>query len=117
MISKNMMIATGAGLLAQLAMVLIGHSDAGIAALFAPLGIGISLVAGALYAWLARPSVRQGALGGAIAGGVCALLGIAVSFAMGDVTAFILLAGTLSSAVGGAIGGAIVAAVRKGAPA
>lgn len=115
--NRNMMMATGLGLVAQLAMVLIGHNDAGVAALFAPLGIAISLVAGALYAWLARPSLGQGALGGAIAGGVCALLGIAVSCALGDVTPFILLAGTLSSAVGGAIGGAVVAALRRKAAA
>jgi hypothetical protein len=113
MMNRNMMIATGLGLAAQLAMVLVGHTNAGVAALFAPLGVGISLVAGALYAWLARPGVGPGAVGGAIAGGLCALIGIAVSFALGDVTAFILLAGTLSSAVGGAIGGALVAAVRR----
>jgi hypothetical protein len=113
MMNRNMIIATGLGLVAQLAMVLTGHNDTAFANLFAPLGIAISLVAGAVYAWLARQSVGQGALGGAIAGGVCALLGIAVSFALGDVTAFILLAGTFSSAVGGAIGGALVAAVRK----
>lgn len=111
--NRHMIIATGAGLLAQLAMVFIGHGDTGIANLFAPLGIAISLVAGAIYAWLARPRIGQGALGGALAGGLCALIGIAVSYALGDVPLFILAAGTISSALGGAIGGATVAAVRK----
>lgn len=45
------------------------------------------------------------AVGGLIAGGLCALIGICVSFALGDVTALILVMGTLSSAVAGAIGG------------
>ena len=113
MMNRTLLVAAGIGLVAQLAMVLVGHTNAGIAALFAPLGIAISFVAGALYAWLARPGTGQGALGGAIAGGLCALVGIAVSYALGDVTAFILLAGTLSSAVGGAIGGAAIAALRR----
>ena len=45
------------------------------------------------------------AVGGLIAGGLCAFIGICVSYALGDVTAIILAMGTLSSAVTGAIGG------------
>jgi hypothetical protein len=105
--------ATAAGTVLQLVMVVLGHWAPVIASLFAVLGMAISLVAGALYARMARPSVGQGALGGAVAGGVCALIGIAVSFALGDVPATILALGTASSAVTGAIGGAAVAAMTR----
>jgi hypothetical protein len=46
-------------------------------------------------------------LGGAVAGGVCALLGIAASAILGDVPPSLLLLGTVSSVVTGAIGGAV----------
>jgi hypothetical protein len=104
--SRAVTIATVAGTVLQLAMVLAGHSNTSIAALFAPGGMGISLVAGVIYAAQARGgSVGSAALGGFLAGGLCALVGIAVSYALGDVTAQILALGTLSSAVTGAIGG------------
>jgi hypothetical protein len=47
-------------------------------------------------------------LGGAIAGGLCAVIGIAVSYFLGDVPATVLIFGTVSSAVAGVVGGAIV---------
>ncbi|HEX6751668.1 MAG TPA: hypothetical protein VF092_30525 [Longimicrobium sp.] len=104
---RALMQATIIGTVLQLAMVLIGHKSPAVAQMFAVGGMAISLIAGAIYAWMARPSVGGGAAGGAVAGGVCALIGIVVSFALGDVTAMILAVGTLSSAVTGAIGGAI----------
>ncbi len=105
---RGLIIATVAGTVAQLAMVLIGHSNPAVAQMFAVGGVTISLLAGLGYALLtATRSAGSAALNGAIAGGVCALIGIGVSCALGDVTAFILFAGTLSSAVGGAIGGAL----------
>lgn len=68
--------------------------------------MGIFLLAGVVYALEAHEgSASSMALGGLIAGGVCALIGIAVSYALGDVPAMILVVGTLSSAVIGAIGG------------
>src|SRR5690606_35077827 len=83
------------GTLLQLAMVVSGHWVAAIAALFAVLGMAISLLAG----WLAAAwaSVRGGraARDGAIAGGSCALLGILVSWALGDVPAGVVAFGTL----------------------
>lgn len=100
--------ATAVGTAAQLAMVISGHYAPVVANLFAVGGMGISLIAGVLYARKALPATRGAAArGGAIAGGLCAIIGIAVSYALGDVPAFILAFGTLSSAVTGAIGGAI----------
>jgi hypothetical protein len=104
--ARAVTIATVAGTVLQLAMVLAGHSNASIANMFAVGGMAISLVAGIIYAWQAREATAGGrALGGLIAGGLCALIGIVVSYALGDVTAMILVIGTFSSAVTGAIGG------------
>lgn len=104
--SRALTVATVAGTVLQLAMVLAGHSNTAIASMFAPIGMGISLVAGLIYAFVARQgSAGSVALGGLIAGGLCALIGICVSFALGDVSALILVMGTLSSAAAGAIGG------------
>ena len=104
--NRALTIAIVAGTIAQLAMVISGHFYASIAALFAVLGMTISLAAGLEYGFVARhATLRNAALGGLIAGGVCALIGIAVSWFLGDVTATILVFGTLSSAVAGAIGG------------
>ena len=100
--------ATLVGTALQLAMVLGGHYNKGIANLFAVLGVSISLVAGLLFAlWARQPTLGSSALGGLLAGGICALLGILVSYFLGDVTASILVLGTLSSAITGAIGGAV----------
>jgi hypothetical protein len=104
---KALINATVVGTGLQLIMVGVGHFVPAVAALFAPVGILISLVGGLLYARAAKGSWGDSTLGGLIAGGVCAFLGIAVSWLLGDVTPFILFAGTFSSAVGGLIGGAI----------
>jgi hypothetical protein len=100
--------ATLIGTALQLAMVIGGHYNKSVANLFAVLGMTISLVAGLLFAlWADQPTLGSAALGGLMAGGLCALVGIIVSYALGDVTATIILFGTLSSAVTGAIGGAV----------
>jgi hypothetical protein len=66
----------------------------------------LSLIAGVIYAALARGSSTGSAVtGGVLAGAICALIGIAVSYALKDVPASLLALGTLSSAVTGAIGG------------
>jgi hypothetical protein len=111
--TRALLIATAAGAVLQLAMVLAGHQNVAVANLFAVGGMGISLLAGVLYAVLARPGARGGALGGALAGGACALIGIAVSYGLGDVAAMLLALGTLSSAVTGAIGGAVAGALAR----
>lgn len=97
-----------AGTALQVAMVAAGHFSPAVAAYFAVGGMGISLLAGLLYALRAGPlSPLPAGAGGAVAGGVCALLGIVVSFLLGDVSAVILIFGTASSAVTGAIGGTL----------
>ena len=105
----RLLTAIAAGTAAQLAMVLAGHGIEAVANLFGVLGMTISLLAGVGYGL----GTSSGALGGAVAGGACALLGIAVSLALGDVTAVILAFGTASSAVTGAIGGAAGAALAR----
>lgn len=103
--ARSMIGAIIVGTLLQLAMVLAGHGVPAIAALFAPLGMAISFVAGWMTAaWESRRG-SAAAGRGALAGGACALLGILVSFALGDVGPMILLAGTLSSTITGALGG------------
>ena len=108
MSTRSLLIASLVGTLLQVIMVVAGHSNPTIAGLFAVGGMGLSLVAGVLYARLARSATKgSAALGGAAAGAICAFLGILVSLLLGDVPASLLALGTLSSAVTGAIGGVI----------
>ena len=108
MSSRALLTSSLVGTLLQVVMVVAGHSSPAIKALFAVGGMGLSLVAGVLYARLARPGTRgNAALGGAAAGAICAFLGILVSYLLGDVPASLLALGTISSAVTGAIGGFI----------
>jgi hypothetical protein len=87
-------------------MVVAGHSSPRIAGLFAVGGMGLSLVAGVIYARLAKPATKKSAaIGGGAAGAICAFIGILVSYLLGDVPAQLLALGTLSSAFTGAIGG------------
>lgn len=98
--------ATLVGTVLQVVMVIAGHFIPWIAIhVFMFGGMTISAIAGYLYAHDVAKSYGLAALGGAIAGGVCALLGIAVSIMLGDTQPFILVVGTVSSAVTGAIGG------------
>jgi hypothetical protein len=100
------------GTVLQTAMVVAGHFVATVALLFAPLGMGISLVVGLLWARAEARGLGDGAKGGAIVGGTCAFIGVAISLALGDVMAVILLVGTVSSAVAGAVGGVVGAKLR-----
>jgi hypothetical protein len=110
--------ATVIGTTLQLAMVLSGHWVSFIKMYgFAIGGMGISLIAGVLFARASRAPRGVSAMNGAIAGGLCALIGIAVSYALGDVPAAVLGFGTLSSAVTGAIGGAVAGTGRATATA
>jgi hypothetical protein len=103
-----LIVATSVGLIGQLAMIVAGHYVPFVREkLFAILGMALSLLAGALYARLAHGAWPPSLIGGAIAGGACALIGIAPSVALGDTLVMILVFGTLSSAVAGAVGGAL----------
>jgi hypothetical protein len=105
---QALLIATGAGLAAQLAMVIAGHYVAFIKDnVFAIGGMVISLLAGLLYAKLAQAGWAPSLIGGLIAGGVCAVLGIAVSVGLKDTAPMILVIGTSGSAVAGLLGGAV----------
>lgn len=91
----------------QIVMVILGHYVTSVANLFGPLGMGISLVVGLLWARAGARSYGNAAGGGAVVGAGCALLGILVSLILGDVSAAILALGTISSGVTGAIGGLV----------
>src|SRR4051794_38105977 len=92
----------------QLLMVIAGHFSPSVAQLFAPIGMGISGVAGVLAGRGETPVPFAAAAGrGAIAGGVSAFIGILVSYLLGDVPAQVLGFGTAASTVTGAIGGLI----------
>ncbi|HKP16415.1 MAG TPA: DUF6265 family protein [Gemmatimonadaceae bacterium] len=103
---RALTIASLVGTLLQVVMVVAGHSSPAIKGLFAVGGMGLSLIAGVIYARLAgRTTKGSAALGGLAAGAICAFLGILVSHLLGDVPASLLALGTISSAVTGAIGG------------
>jgi len=104
---QTLIKATLIGLALQLIMVVGGHYVVPIKENFAIVGTLISLIAGAIYVRTTRGSWGDSLIGGAVAGGICALIGIAVSCALGDVDAGVLLYGTLGSAVAGLIGGAV----------
>ena len=106
--NRALTIATLVGIVLQVAMVVAGHSNAAVKNFFAVGGMGFSLVAGIIYGIVAaRGTYGSLALGGAVAGGICAFVGILVSHLLGDVPPSLLLLGTISSVVTGAIGGAI----------
>lgn len=111
---RALLWATIAGTVLQVVMVFAGHHHPSIASLFAVGGMFLSLVAGLVYAYLARGERTLGRtiLGGALAGALCGFLGILVSVMLGDVPASLLLFGTLSSAVTGALGGLIWSALK-----
>jgi hypothetical protein len=104
--TRALVFATMLGTILQVAMVVAGHSNPSVAALFAVGGMGFSLIAGLAYALRARGgSASALALGGLVAGALCALIGIFVSYLLGDVPMSLLALGTISSAVTGGIGG------------
>ena len=105
---SSLIVATSIGVAAQIAMIVAGHFSPFVRdKVFAIGGMLLSLAAGALYARMAHGGWPPSLIGGAIAGGVCALIGIAPSVALGDTLASILIIGTLGSTVAGVIGGAL----------
>jgi hypothetical protein len=103
---KTLERATIVGVVLQIAMVIAGHFIPWVAEhVFMFGGMMISATAGYLYAMDSGPGFGIAALGGAIAGGTCALIGIALSVIMRDVPEIVLVFGTVISTVTGAIGG------------
>lgn len=111
--NQRLVFATLVGSAAQIAMAVSGHVVPAIKELFMVGGLGISLIAGLVYAARAASSWGSSALGGAIAGGLCALIGIALSVGLHDVPASLLALGTVGSAVTGLLGGLIGRATRS----
>lgn len=104
--TRALFLALFVGAVLQVAMVVGGHYNKSVASLFAVGGMGLSLVAGLLYAmWARGDSSSAIAIGGLVAGAACAFVGILVSHILGDVPRSLLLLGTISSAVTGALGG------------
>ncbi|MGH7594059.1 MAG: hypothetical protein ACRELE_09460 [Gemmatimonadales bacterium] len=103
---RALVIATIVGTILQVVMVTLGHSTPAVRGIFAEGGMGLSLVAGILYAVISTEVIlRDNVGGGLIAGAVSAFIGILVSCLLGDVPASLLLLGTISGAVTGALGG------------
>ena len=106
--SRALLLATMVGTMLQVAMVVAGHSNKSIAALFAVGGMGFSLVAGVIYAsWHAAARRRRWRSADSSPARCARFIGIFVSYLLGDVPASLLALGTVSSAVTGAIGGAV----------
>ena len=61
MSSRALVVASLVGTLLQVVMVVAGHSSPAIKGLFAVGGMGLSLVAGVVYARLARPATKGSA--------------------------------------------------------
>lgn len=114
--TRALLLASVIGTILQVAMVIAGHYKPSVSKLFAVGGMGLSLVAGALYAvWARGGDTMSMVIGGLAAGAICAFLGILVSYLLKDVPASLLALGTLSSAVTGALGGWLASfALRSG---
>lgn len=105
---KALINATAVGTVAQLAMVIAGHWVPFIKDnVFAIGGMVISLIAGLLFAKMAKAGWGLSLVGGLVVGGLCAAIGIAVSVGLGDTLPIILAFGTMGSAGAGLVGGAI----------
>jgi hypothetical protein len=105
--ARGLVMASVVGSIVQVAMVVSGHYYSPMKSAFAVGGMGLSLAAGVLYAYLAREGWPGSLIGGTVAGGLCAFIGIAVSYAMGDVPPSLMIFGTVGSAVAGLAGGAV----------
>jgi hypothetical protein len=98
--------AISVGVLLQFTLVVVGHYVPWVKDnAFAFGGMMISGLAGLLYAREFAAGYGRGAMGGAIAGGFCALVGTAVSVLLGDIALVVLPVGTAVCVLTGAIGG------------
>jgi hypothetical protein len=106
LVPRALVRATLIGSVLQVAMATLGHGNGAVRNVYAPGGMGLSLIAGIFYAVFSTEAVTiDNVGGGAIAGAACAFIGILVAVIVGDVPATLLLLGTISSALTGAMGG------------
>src|ERR1700744_2628306 len=112
--NRNALIsATLIGTVLQVAMVVAGHYVPAVRTAYMWGGLGLSLIAGLIYAIRARGGWTWALVGGLIAGGVSAVIGILVSYLCKDVPLSLVALGGGSSAVTGVIGGAIGKVLAK----
>lgn len=103
---KPLLRAALVGIVLQVAMYVLGHYSAWVAAnVFGFGGMMISAVAGYLYAMDTGNGYFAGATAGAIAGGLCGFIGIALSAALGDSETAFIATGTAIAVMIGAVGG------------
>jgi hypothetical protein len=96
-----------AGTVMQLVLAVAGHFSPWVAIHLFLFGRAmLSATAGYLYGLVLGRGYGAGALGGAIAGGLCAVPALAVSVLLGDSSAAIVSTGTGISILTGAVGGA-----------
>ena len=94
------------GTILQIAMIVLGHFVPFVRIhVFTFGGMMISGIAGYLYAMDYAAGFVRGMIGGAVAGGGCALIGIACSVLLGDTALYQLALGTAISVVTGIAGG------------
>lgn len=95
------------GTILQLALAVAGHFSAWVAIHLFFFGRAmLSATAGYLYGLILGRGYGAGALGGAIAGGLCVVPGLVVSVLLGDSPAAIVTIATAISILTGAVGGA-----------
>lgn len=109
---RALAVAAGAGLVAQLALAVLGHFIPFVADyLFPVVGAAISLGVGAIY-FRKAPGVSLPMMGGAAAAALCAFGGMLLSVLLGDVHPLLLPLGTLGSGLGGAAGAALARTLK-----
>lgn len=98
--------AAMAGTILQAALAVLAHLSDWIA-LHALLfgGMLLSAIAGYLYAHKVEKGYLKGALGGAVAGGLCGLFGVATSVVLGDTDPGLLAQNTVIFTITGYVGG------------
>jgi hypothetical protein len=105
--SRLVLRASVAGLVLQLILAVCGHAFPWVAAHLLVFGrMMLSATAGYLYGLLLGRGYAAGALGGAIAGGLCAVPALAISVLLGDSAAAMVATGTGISILTGGVGGA-----------
>jgi hypothetical protein len=115
--SRILLRAAFVGLVIQLVLAALGHAFSWVAINLFPFGrMMCSATAGYLYGMALGQGYAPGALGGAIAGGLCAVPALAISVLLGDSEASIVAVGTgiclLTGGVGGLFGN-MAAILRK----